>query len=99
NKTALGGKPTWAVWQEEDTNQQQNCRDDNHTQHPAPCTGVAEGSIRKISTEDPDSDHQLIHRDHTAANFFRRNFREVQWCGIRGQDRKSTRLNSSHVSI
>ncbi len=48
-----------AVWQEEDTNQQQNCRDDNHTQHPAPCTGVAEGGIRKISTEDPDSDHQL----------------------------------------
>ncbi len=34
-QTAFGSKPTWAVCRKKDTNQQQNCRDDNHTQHPA----------------------------------------------------------------
>ena len=75
-------KPARAVRQEEDANQQQNRRDDDHAEHPAPCAAVAKRGIGKICTENTDGDHQLVHRNHTAADFLRRDFRQVERGGI-----------------
>ena len=84
-EAALCGKPAWAVRQEEDANQQQNGWDDDHAKHPAPCAAVAERGIGKISPENTDGDHQLVHRNHTAANFLWRNFRKIERGGV-GRD-------------
>ncbi|CCK08388.1 hypothetical protein BN128_2419 [Cronobacter sakazakii 696] len=83
-EAAFGGEPARAVRQEENANQQQDGRDSDNTQHPAPGAAVAERGVREIRAQNPDGDHQLIHRNHTAADFLRRNFREVQRRGVRG---------------
>ncbi|MNR14602.1 hypothetical protein D3C85_1310870 [compost metagenome] len=88
------GVPARAVRQEEDADQQQNRRDDNHAQHPAPFTAVTERGIRQVCAEDTDGDHQLVHGDHAAANFLRRNFRQIKRGGIR---RHADRQTEQHA--
>ena len=78
DKAALSGKPARAVRQENYANQQQHRRDNDHPEHPAPGAAVAESGIRKIRPENTNGDHQLVHRNHAAANFFWRNFRQIQ---------------------
>ncbi|CXB79536.1 Uncharacterised protein [Salmonella enterica subsp. enterica serovar Typhi] len=60
-ETAFRRKPARAVRQEEDADQQQNGRDDDHAEHPAPCAAVAERGIGQISAQNPDGDHELVH--------------------------------------
>ncbi len=88
NEAAFCGKPARAVRQEEDANQQQDGRNDDYAQHPAPCAAVAKRGIRKVSTQNTDGDHQLVHGNHAAADFLRRDFGKIQRCGI-GSDADS----------
>ena len=84
DKAALSGKPARAVRQENHANQQQHRRDNNHPEHPAPGAAVAECRIGKIGAENTNGNHQLVHRNHAAADFFRCDFRQIQRGGIGG---------------
>ena len=78
DKATFGGEPARAVRQEDNTDQQQYRRNDDNPEHPAPCAAVAESGVREIGAKDPDGDHQLVHGNHTAANFFWGDFRQIQ---------------------
>ena len=75
DKAAFGGEPARAVRQEDNADQQQYRRNNDHAEHPAPCAAVAKGGVGEVSAKDPDGDHQLVHGNHTAANFLRSDFR------------------------
>ena len=78
DKATFGGEPARAVRQEDNADQQQYRRNDDNPEHPAPCAAVAESGVREIGAKDPDGDHQLVHGNHTAANFFWGDFRQIQ---------------------
>ena len=78
DETTFGGEPARAVRQEDNADQQQYRRNNDHAEHPAPRAAVAESGVREIGAEDPDGDHQLVHRNHTAADFLWRDFRQIQ---------------------
>ena len=53
-------------------------------EHPAPVAGVAEGGIGQEGDQDADGDHQLVQRDHRAADALRRDLGQVQRRGEAG---------------
>ncbi|MNT04290.1 hypothetical protein D3C72_1388640 [compost metagenome] len=87
-------QPARAIRQEEHADQQQYRRDGDHAQHPAPGAGIAECGIRQVGRQNANGNHQLIHRDHAAANFLRGNFRQINRRGIRSHPHRQSKQHA-----
>ena len=83
---ALEKQPARALRQEQNSCEHHGCRNGDDSQHDAPVAsrdsterGIArKPCVAEKGEHDADGDHQLIHRDHRAADRPRRDFGEIK---------------------